>query len=104
MALTSIILALIGKFLPYICLIAYLFNTHHFSSDDYGNIPAKNVLQVLYAFGGIMFILAIVFGSVSLGKAIKRGQAIELPLTGLILGIIFLFNLIPLVEAHYISP
>lgn len=104
MALTSVILALYGKFLPYLYYVGELLNDS--SWERYGSIPweIESNLEILYTFEGIMFILAIVFGSVSLGMAKKRGKSIELPLTGLILGIIFLFNIIPLAQYHNLFP
>lgn len=104
MALTSVLLALYGKFLPYLYYVGELLSDS--SWERYGSIPweIESNLEILYTLGGIMFILAIVFGSVSLGMAKKRGKSIELPLTGLILGIIFLFNIIPLAQYHNLFP
>lgn len=109
MALTSVILALFGKFLPYLYYVGELLSDsswERYGRERYGSIPWKieNNLEILYTLGGIMFILAIVFGSISLGMAKKRGKSIELPLTGLILGIIFLFNIIPLAQYHNLFP
>lgn len=84
MALTSVILALIGFILP--CLFYIIIVCSETSISYLSPILLRYLPIILYS-------VAIILSAISLAKAKKHGKAIDIPLVGLILGILFLSSI-----------